>query len=202
MKVSLVVMDGAHKGKEIPIKSPQFVIGRDPQCQLRPASPMISRKHCALLTRDGKIFLRDFGSTNGTHVNDQRVNGEVELHNEDRIKVDPLVFQIRMVAGAPNAKPTPPPATKGTAEAAEDDSIAAMLMEIQDDSSAPATPGTDLAEAPLAETVMQMPAQPDTAAETKTEKAQSKGDEKKLEAANTAVAAKMLLEKYTRRKRP
>jgi pSer/pThr/pTyr-binding forkhead associated (FHA) protein len=200
MKVSLVVMDGAHKGKEIPIKSPQFIIGRDPQCQLRPASPMISRKHCALVAREGKIFLHDFGSTNGTQVNDQRVNGEVELHNEDRIKVDPLVFQIRIATPAPDAKATPPPPTKVVVESGDDDSIAAMLLELQDDSTDAVNAGAVLAEVPMGETVMQMPA-PDTAADTKAEKPKGKADEKKLEQANTAAAAKMLLDKYTRRKR-
>jgi predicted component of type VI protein secretion system len=201
MKISLVVMDGAHKGKEIPIKSPEFVIGRDPECQLRPASPMISRKHCAVVARDGKIFLRDFGSTNGTHVNDQRVTGEVELHHDDRIKVDPLVFQIRMAASAATGKPTPTPPTKAAAEPEDDDSIAAMLLELQDDSSSSATSDAAPADAPMADTVMQVQSIPDTAADTKIAKP-AKAEEKKTEPANTSVAAKMLLEKYSRRKRP
>jgi pSer/pThr/pTyr-binding forkhead associated (FHA) protein len=200
MKISLVVMDGAHKGKEIPIKGPEFVIGRDPQCQLRPASPMISRKHCAVVEREGKIFLHDFGSTNGTHVNGQRVNGEVELHNEDRIKVDPLDFQIKMV-GSAAGKPTPPPPTRVAAAAGDDDSIAAMLLELQDDSSSSANPDADPAEVPLGDTVMQMPSMPDTEADTKVAKPK-KAEEKKVEQANTSAAAKMLLDKYTRRKRP
>ena len=201
MKVRLVVAEGAHKGKEIPIKGPQFIIGRDPQCQLRPASPMISRKHCALLFRQDKIFLRDFGSTNGTQVNEQRVNGEVELHHEDRIKVDPLVFQIQIEPSV-TAKPTPPPPTKSAGEPGEDDSIAAMLLELQDDGDASGSPGPVLAEVPMGDTVMQMPAIPDTAADTTAEKPKSKFEEKKAEQASTAVAARALLEKYTRRKRP
>jgi predicted component of type VI protein secretion system len=201
MKISLVVMDGAHKGKEIPIKSPEFVIGRDPECQLRPASPMISRKHCAVVTREGKLFLRDFGSTNGTHVNDQRVSGEVELHHEDRIKVDPLVFQVRMAGGAATAKPTPPPPTRAAGDAEDDDSIAAMLLELKDESGSSGTPDAEPSEAPPSDTVMHMQAIPDTAADTKIAKpAQAEG--KKVEPANTSAAAKMLLEKYSRRKRP
>ena len=77
MKVSLVVMsDGKAKGQAIPVTLPQFVIGRDPQCQLRPASPVISKRHCALLVRGEQVFVRDFESTNGTFVNDQPVKGE------------------------------------------------------------------------------------------------------------------------------
>ena len=38
MKVNLVVATGVHQGKVIPILGTEFLIGRDPQCQLRPAS--------------------------------------------------------------------------------------------------------------------------------------------------------------------
>ena len=50
------------------ITGPQFLIGRDEQCQLRPASQAISKLHCGVLVRDGKIYVKDFGSTNGTTV--------------------------------------------------------------------------------------------------------------------------------------
>ena len=76
MKLSLVVASGLHAGKAIPITVPQFVIGRDPQCQLRPASSAISKRHCAIFVRGKEVFIRDFGSTNGTFVNDKLVEGE------------------------------------------------------------------------------------------------------------------------------
>ncbi|HEX4607682.1 MAG TPA: FHA domain-containing protein, partial [Urbifossiella sp.] len=56
MKVSLVVASGVHQGKAIPIVGPQFIIGRDPTCQLRPASQAVSKQHCAVLVRDGKVY--------------------------------------------------------------------------------------------------------------------------------------------------
>src|SRR4051812_2979685 len=65
MKVSLVVASGVHQGKAIPIAVPQFLIGRDPQCHLRPASQAVSKQHCAVVVRDGQVYLKDFGSTNG-----------------------------------------------------------------------------------------------------------------------------------------
>lgn len=113
MKLSLVVQTpGPNQGKVLEIKLSQFVVGRDPQCQLRPASPMISKRHCAVLQRDGKAFVRDFDSTNGTFVNNEPVKGEVELHNGDQLKMGPLHFEVRLEAGAPVNRPTPPPPTK------------------------------------------------------------------------------------------
>src|SRR6516165_3512688 len=112
MKLSLLVLTpGKQQGKQLPITLSQFVIGRDPQCQLRPASPMISKRHCAIITRDGKVFLRDFDSTNGCTVNEEKVEGEVELKNGHRIKVGPLEFEVKLEK-EPAARPTPVPPTR------------------------------------------------------------------------------------------
>lgn len=112
MKLSLVVASGVHVGKAIPIAVPQFVIGRDPQCQLRPASPSISKRHCAILVRGAKVLIRDFGSTNGTFVNDKLVEGEVAIKDGDAIKVGPLDFKIALslTATPPKSAPQPAPA--------------------------------------------------------------------------------------------
>jgi pSer/pThr/pTyr-binding forkhead associated (FHA) protein len=105
MKLRLVVASGVHEGKAIPIMTPQFVIGRDEQCQLRPASPAISKRHCALMVRGGQVFVRDFGSTNGTFVNGQLVEGEVELFDQDLLKVGPLEFRVGMEVSTVMSKP-------------------------------------------------------------------------------------------------
>ncbi len=114
MKLSLVVKAaGKMAGHVLPITLSQFVVGRDPQCHLRPASPMISKRHCALLQRDGKAYIRDFGSTNGTFLNDQPVKDEVELHHSDRLKIGPLLFEVHLVEEPAAVKPaTPKPPTK------------------------------------------------------------------------------------------
>src|SRR5262245_46361022 len=97
MKLSLVVLTpGKQLGKALPITLSQFVIGRDPQCHLRPASVAVSKRHCAILVRNGKVFVRDFDSTNGTFVNDQQIKGEVELKHEDKLKVGALIFSVQI----------------------------------------------------------------------------------------------------------
>src|SRR5215472_7958299 len=125
MKLALEVMTpGKMEGKAIPITLSQFVIGRDPQCHLRPASPVISKRHCALIMKGEQAFVRDFDSTNGTFLNDQPVKGEVELHNADVLKVGPIAFAVNLEAvPAPVNKPTPAPPTKQPAAASEDDDM-------------------------------------------------------------------------------
>jgi pSer/pThr/pTyr-binding forkhead associated (FHA) protein len=200
MKLSLVVLTpGKTEGKVIPITLSQFVIGRDPQCHLRPASAVISKRHCALLVRDGKIFLRDFDSTNGTFLNDNAVKGEVEVKHDDRLKVGPLLFGIHVetTTPAPVNRPTPPPAAKKPAgDASDDESIAAMLLSLQDDS-APASGAA--AEVPEGSTVMDLKA-PTPEADGSTANKDKDKDKKKSDG-NTSSAAKAILEKYMKRPR-
>src|SRR5258708_5178727 len=88
MKLSLIVMtEGKNRGKVMEIKTAQFLVGRDQQCHLRPASSLISKRHCAIVQEEGRAFIRDFGSTNGTFLNDQPVKGQVELTHGDNLKI-------------------------------------------------------------------------------------------------------------------
>lgn len=96
MEVKLVVVGGKSAGREIPVAVPKFFIGRAPECQLRPGSNMVSRHHCVLVSGDAVLAVRDFGSTNGTLVNGQRVEGGAQLNDGDRLKVGPLELEVRM----------------------------------------------------------------------------------------------------------
>jgi pSer/pThr/pTyr-binding forkhead associated (FHA) protein len=155
MKASLLVTQGAHKGREIPITISPFVIGRDPQCHLRPTNPLISRRHCALVLQSGKLIARDFGSTNGTLVNDRRIQGEQELHNDDRLRLDTLVLVVRIETGASVEQGGASPRQRSSAEAADDEAVAAVLMELQEDHTPTSLVSASRAEPPLGETVLQ-----------------------------------------------
>jgi predicted component of type VI protein secretion system len=107
MKIVLVVASGIYAGKEIAIAGNQFVIGRDEDCNLRPASPAISKKHCAVYYKDGEPFVRDLGSTNGTFLNDQQVEGERALAEGDKVRVGPLDFTVKLVGAKSDNTPLP-----------------------------------------------------------------------------------------------
>lgn len=92
--MKLVVLAGAKKGTEIPLKKDKFVIGRASDCTLRAGSEAISRHHCAILRRDGKLTVRDLGSRNGTYVNDEKIAEETALANGDTVRVGTLEFRI------------------------------------------------------------------------------------------------------------
>jgi predicted component of type VI protein secretion system len=107
MDMKLRVLDGKNAGQEIPIKAKKYLIGRAEDCNLRPGSELISRHHCALLVEEGYVGVRDFGSKNGTFVNDERVVGERELKPGDHLTIGPLHFEVHLAHGV-GAKKQPP----------------------------------------------------------------------------------------------
>jgi FHA domain len=102
MQKSLIVVGGTNHGKVVPIIVQEFRIGRDAMCHLRPASTDISRLHCALVTHaDGRVFLRDYASSNGTIINQRfLIGGEFELKDGDMFEVGPLAFRFHQQAPA------------------------------------------------------------------------------------------------------
>ena len=212
MKLSLVVMTtGKQEGKLFEVKLAQFVIGRDPHCHLRPASPMISKRHCAILQREGKAFLRDFGSTNGSFVNDEPVKGEVELKNADRLKIGPLLFTVQLETTAPAVRPTPRPAAEAakpkpvavekTAHSGHgDDEIAAMLLALNDDDASPATAPDGPDGIPDGSTQMEILVPPGTLPD-ETPALEPAKEKPKSDAVNSSNAAKTILDKMMKRPR-
>jgi len=197
MKLSLVVNDGVHKGKIIAIPHKQFLIGRDPQCHLRPASNMISKRHCALFIRGDKVFIRDFDSTNGTMVNNMPVKGESELKNDDRLLIGPLSFLVRMEPSAA-AKPGPVGTVKPPAsESVDDESAAALLLDVAGGEETGMGSPVDSEGIPTGSTVMDLPAIEGDGPKP----GNSKTPPPKGAVADTSNAAKAILDKYTRRRR-
>lgn len=200
MKLNLVVMsEGKTSGQAIPIKLSQYLIGRDQQCHLRPASPLISKRHCVLITRNARVFIRDFDSTNGTFVNEERVAGQRELKDGDVLKVGPITFRVQIEGAVAVDKPTPLPANRKD-ELSEDDAAAAMLLVSDDGSASASTEETAEASIPAGTTIMDMPAM---GAEEGNKEGAAKADEKKAPQppANTSTAAAAILAKYARRQR-
>ena len=57
-----------------------------------------------MLVEEGFCAVRDFGSKNGTYVNGQRVVGQQELHNADRLKVGVLEFEVQLTSSVGGKK--------------------------------------------------------------------------------------------------
>jgi pSer/pThr/pTyr-binding forkhead associated (FHA) protein len=59
------LLSGANRG--------QITLGRSSSCQLVFDDDTVSRRHAALVSRDGAWHVVDLGSSNGTYVNGRRV---------------------------------------------------------------------------------------------------------------------------------
>ncbi len=90
LEARLKVVGGKHAGKEIPLSSGRFLVGREQDCHLRPASDLVSRHHCVFYVDDYAVRLRDLGSLNGTLVNSERLHGETTLKDGDQIQIGGL----------------------------------------------------------------------------------------------------------------
>ncbi len=61
------------------LKPGDNTIGRTSSADIRLPDASISRQHAAVTLRDGRVYVRDVGSKNGTFVNNERIDYEVEL---------------------------------------------------------------------------------------------------------------------------
>ena len=95
MKFYLIVAKGRKQGFPIPITVDLFLIGSDKMCQLRKRS--LGPKHCAFVTRDKKVFVRDMDSGSPTLVNHSAIptGAEWPLHSGDRVTIGTLEFLVK-----------------------------------------------------------------------------------------------------------
>jgi pSer/pThr/pTyr-binding forkhead associated (FHA) protein len=124
MQMHLKVANGAQVGKLISVKHDKFLIGRSEECHLRPKSESISRRHCAIVRKDGKILLIDLKSRNGTVVNDKKLDPAKAkiLKDGDHIRIGKLEFVAIIEAGIANVKK---PEVKDVKDAANRTAVAA-----------------------------------------------------------------------------
>ncbi len=138
MSFNVKVLVGNSAGQVVNIPGPKFYIGRSEDCQLRPRSDLISRHHCAFIVEGAYFGIRDFGSKNGTYCNGQRVIGECELKDGDKLKVGPLEFQVVITIDDPLAGKKKPKVTSvkeaasRTAETAVSAPVSANDLDIDD----------------------------------------------------------------------
>lgn len=80
--------------RHIPIESRDFTIGRRSGCSIRLDFKTVSGNHADMSIRDGVLYLKDLGSTNGTYVNGERIEGEVPIDEEDLIHFAEAPFRV------------------------------------------------------------------------------------------------------------
>lgn len=84
------------KGEAIPytLTAHNTVLGRLPECTIQLKSNMVSRRHAEVFEKEGQFIFRDLGSGNGSFVNGKKIEGDLALKHNDRIKLGPVLFRF------------------------------------------------------------------------------------------------------------
>ena len=70
------------------------VLGRDPECDRLIDDPAASRRHCAFTLRQGRVWVEDLGSRNGTFLNGTRLSNAQPLKAGDRLALGRQPFRV------------------------------------------------------------------------------------------------------------
>jgi pSer/pThr/pTyr-binding forkhead associated (FHA) protein len=101
----LEIVEGDEAGRKIPLGEP-LEAGRDPSMPLALKDSEASRRHARLSPEGERALVEDLGSTNGTFVNDQPIEGRRTIVPGDRVRLGLTVLQLRtgeQVARQPSA---------------------------------------------------------------------------------------------------
>ncbi len=83
-----------HAGQRFDIGD-ELTIGRSPACTVPTGYDIYSSTtHARLFQRDGRVYVEDLGSTNGTFVNSERIAKPTRLGRGDLLQVGGTVFQV------------------------------------------------------------------------------------------------------------
>jgi pSer/pThr/pTyr-binding forkhead associated (FHA) protein len=68
------------------------VLGRGDAAEIRLDDPFASARHAQLTLQAGVVVLEDLGSTNGTYLNEERLQGPAPLQPGDRVRIGDSEF--------------------------------------------------------------------------------------------------------------
>ncbi|QNW91191.1 FHA domain-containing protein [Acinetobacter seifertii] len=93
MTWKLQAITGEITGQEITVDR-DMLVGRHQDADLLLQAAEISRRHAALLLKDQLLWVQDLNSSNGTFVNDIRIEQEKQLHDGDIVQFASFKFSV------------------------------------------------------------------------------------------------------------
>jgi pSer/pThr/pTyr-binding forkhead associated (FHA) protein len=70
-------------------------IGRADHCTIRLADTYASQVHARLSPRNGSWSIEDLGSTNGTFLNERRLESPSQVRSGDKVRIGTTVLELR-----------------------------------------------------------------------------------------------------------
>src|SRR5258708_17137313 len=102
----LKIMKGANEGSTIELNAERVVLGRNADCGVVLNVPAVSREHAIIRKIQGKFYIEDNKSRNGTFLNSKEVTTRTQLKENDKIKICDNVLAYHEQAPA---EPSPLP---------------------------------------------------------------------------------------------
>lgn len=93
MKAKLVGVAGWDAKLDVELVLPA-ILGRSRSADVRIQQSLVSRRHSELYESDGRLMIRDLGSTNGTRVNQLRIEVPTELLDGDLVTLGSITFRV------------------------------------------------------------------------------------------------------------
>jgi pSer/pThr/pTyr-binding forkhead associated (FHA) protein len=90
---ALVVERGPRSGMTYVLTQGNTTVGRHPESDIFLNDVTVSRQHCRFVIAEGRLMVEDSGSTNGTYVNDARVDS-ASLSAGDEVMVGRFHFVV------------------------------------------------------------------------------------------------------------
>lgn len=91
----LVVTEGSLQGTTITLGTSAITIGRAADCTLVIDDEFASGRHARIHRLDGEWVLEDLGSTNGTYIRKEQVQGPMALSVKVPIRIGRTVLELR-----------------------------------------------------------------------------------------------------------
>jgi len=70
------------------------VIGRHPECDYQVNLPFISRHHCSLFLHEGRVWVQDLNSRNGTSINGIAALRPQQMEDGGLLRLGSLTFRV------------------------------------------------------------------------------------------------------------
>jgi pSer/pThr/pTyr-binding forkhead associated (FHA) protein len=93
----LEIVEGDDAGRQTPLTG-SIEIGREASLALPLDDEQTSRRHARVEAQGDHAVVEDLGSTNGTYLNGQPIEGQRTLRPGDRLRVGLTVFELRTAA--------------------------------------------------------------------------------------------------------
>lgn len=91
----LEVVEPAERAGQTYAVDGDMTVGRSPGCAISTGYDIYSSTmHARFFLQNGRLYVEDLGSTNGTFVNSERITKPVKLGRGDLVQVGATVFEV------------------------------------------------------------------------------------------------------------